>query len=55
MTGDRLPSVILNKLNFESFVRDLLLVKQYRIEIYCCKSKANNDWKVTYKVQKLIE
>ena len=45
-----MPSVILSKLNFESFARDLLLVKQYRVEIFCCKSKSANDWRVAFKV-----
>ena len=47
----QLPSVILSKPNFESFVRDLLLVNQYRVEIYSCKVKSSNDWKVKFKVR----
>jgi len=42
--------VLLNRLNFEQFVRDLLLVKQYRVEIYRCKTRGGNDWTVAFKV-----
>ncbi|XP_011169227.2 DNA mismatch repair protein Msh2 isoform X2 [Solenopsis invicta] len=42
--------VILNKSHFETFVRDLLLVKQYRVEVYVNQgSSKNQNWILEYK------
>ncbi|XP_050447674.1 DNA mismatch repair protein Msh2 isoform X2 [Cataglyphis hispanica] len=42
--------VILNKGHFETFVRDLLLVKQYRVEVYVNQgSSKNQNWVLEYK------
>jgi len=46
--NNRIESLALGKANFESFVRDLLLVKQYRVEVYV--AQGGNDWTVEYKV-----
>ncbi|KAJ9599521.1 hypothetical protein L9F63_009993, partial [Diploptera punctata] len=50
--GNKIQSLALSKSNFEAFVRDLLLVKQYRVEVYLPKggsAKNCTDWAVEYK------
>jgi hypothetical protein len=46
--NNRIESLALSKANFESFVRDLLLVKQYRVEVYV--TQGGNDCILEYKV-----
>ena len=46
--ADKMASVALSKLVFGSTIRDLLLIRQYRIEVYTSKSKGN--WKLAKKV-----
>lgn len=47
---DKLESLVVNKANFEAYVRDLLLVRQYRVEVYTGGTKTNN-WTLQYKVR----
>ena len=39
---ERIPGVAISKLNFEALMRDLLLVKQYRVELH---AKSGSGWK----------
>ena len=49
-TGDKkLESVTVNKSAFEGILRDILLVKHYRVEVYKNKG-GKTDWNVSYKV-----
>ena len=36
-------------MNFESFARELLLVKQYRVEVY--RSKGKGPWTLAFKAR----
>lgn len=46
----KLSYLVLSKSNFEKFVRELLLIKQYRVEVYVKSSQSrNNDWTLEYK------
>jgi DNA mismatch repair protein MSH2 len=52
--SNRIESLALSKSNFESFLRDLLLVKQYRVEVYVSQApgcKNSSNWTLEYKVQ----
>lgn len=42
-------SVALSKLNFENFVRDLLLIRHYRVELYRSKGGKSNQWELVGK------
>lgn len=46
----KLSYTVLRKSQFEKFVRELLLVKQYRVEVYIKRLPNKiNDWKLEYK------
>lgn len=46
----KLESLSVNKNQFETLVKDLLLVRHYRIEVYSPKGGAkSNDWFLEYK------
>lgn len=49
--SNKLECVNLNRTNFETWVRELLLVKQYRVEVYSNESstKGRIDWVAQYK------
>ncbi|XP_076252043.1 DNA mismatch repair protein spel1 isoform X2 [Rhynchophorus ferrugineus] len=44
-----LSYVCLNKNQMETLVRELLLIRQYRVEVYVKSPGKNNDWKLEYK------
>lgn len=45
-----LPYVIVSKNHFESWVRELLLVLHYRVEVYVLKdSKSAQEWIIEYR------
>ncbi|XP_012276935.1 DNA mismatch repair protein Msh2 [Orussus abietinus] len=47
---NRTEGLILNKGHFETFIRDLLLVKQYRVEVYVNKGAVKTqNWVLEYK------
>ncbi|KAG8229379.1 hypothetical protein J437_LFUL000900 [Ladona fulva] len=49
-TGDnKLESLALSIVNYEFFIRHLLLVKHYRVEVYSGGGKTSNDWVLELK------
>lgn len=47
---NKIDGVVLNKARFENFVRELLLVKQYRVEVYIDKgTNRNQKWSLEFK------
>lgn len=50
IAGDeKLDYIVINKGNFEPYIRELLLVRHYRVEVYSGGAKTNN-WTLDYKV-----
>ena len=48
--NNKIDGLLLNKNNFENFIRDLLLVKQYRVEVYVNQGTAKSlNWVLEYK------
>ena len=52
MTSDGLEPlkyVSISKPHFDTFIRELLLVRSYRVEVYSSKFKSSNDWTIEFK------
>ncbi|XP_046399534.1 DNA mismatch repair protein Msh2 isoform X2 [Ischnura elegans] len=47
--NNKIESLALGRSHFEHFVRELLLVKQYRVEVYSGGTKTSNDWHIEAK------
>lgn len=45
---EEIDYISLSKGNFEILLRELLLVKNYRVEVFCTRS-GTNDWAIEYK------
>ncbi|XP_060526201.1 DNA mismatch repair protein Msh2 [Cylas formicarius] len=45
----KLSYLCLSRHQMETFIRELLLVRQYRIEVYNKSPGKNNDWQIEYK------
>ncbi|KAH1028119.1 hypothetical protein HUJ05_001513 [Dendroctonus ponderosae] len=45
----KLRYVCINKHQMETFIRELLLVRQYRVEVYMKVPGKSNDWQLEYK------
>lgn len=52
--SSRLEYVVVSKTNFDTIVRDLLLVRHYRVEVYQSKGGKNLDWTLAFKVCLLV-
>ncbi len=49
--ADKTPSVAIRRMLYESMLRDLLLVRQYRVEVYENKGvSGKNQWRMYKKV-----
>jgi hypothetical protein len=48
--SEKMPSVAIRRMLYESMLRDLLLVRQYRVEVYESKAPKGSLWKLAKKV-----
>jgi len=52
LDDDTLESLIFNKANFEAYIKQLLLINHYRVEIFVNKG---GKWALDYKGQKFLK